>query len=250
MAKKDKDGGGGHWLNKTSDSLTVPDGAYNIKIKKLEITETKEAHKRMWVVTHETTAPKEWAGRLLRDFFVLGTDDDPDGRSKAARNSRSAVKLRRMLLKGNVELAGDDEDICAAATGAELMAVVTERESKSAGYEGNLENNIGDNGYYSLGEKDPEVTGDAPKAKPKLKAVAAAKPAKAAVVEEDDEDDEDEEEEKPAVKTAKKAAVAKAPVAAKEEEEEDDEDDEDEDEEDDEDEDDEEDEAPKGRRRA
>ena len=65
------------------DTNIVPAGAYEIAVKELADTMSKESDteraKLMYVAQLKIQSPKEYKGLMITDRFTIGTNDDPEG---------------------------------------------------------------------------------------------------------------------------------------------------------------------------
>jgi hypothetical protein len=99
-------------------------------IKELEKTKTKikegKKAKKMFVATLEVQKPKGIKGMTLREYYVIGTEDDPMAKNEEtwARSEAGPGRLARLLNKANVEIDDEDDQLwCDAATSGDPIVV-------------------------------------------------------------------------------------------------------------------------------
>lgn len=164
------------------DSNVVPEGLYQTQIESFEEKSSKSG-KLMYLLTFEIMEPAEYAGQKLFEYFVIGSDEDPDGAEEATWNKAvGAQRMKQVLKKSQVPMDTDMDNIAAAAVQSQQVINVIQQVDEEGEYKGTIRNRI--RGFYGLGEKEVGVTAaEAPKPKaplasvPKAAAPAAAKPA-------------------------------------------------------------------------
>lgn len=245
VAKKGK--GGSKWDEVPEPGEDILVGGYDFNIDDIKVGETGENAKtpgcKMYIAELSVVEPESMKGTKHTEFFVVGTGDDPTGEDPATlRGLRSAQAFKAFCTAAGVAMSDDDEELIEELKNQKVFGNV-DAPSKEGGRK-----SVKGNGWFPVGENDPEVR-EATKAKkapvkkakakkvveeedeeeterPKSKKTAPAK-AKKKVVEEEEEDEDDEEEEEEEEPPRKK----KKPSRDEDEDESDDEDDEDEDEE-------------------
>lgn len=196
------------------DFSMLPKGIYQLAIKEL-LAYNKQGNNKLIVKgTFEAIEPEAFAGMTFREYFTIGSDEDPEAEDPETwKRTAGSRKLTRILKKANAELADDLEETCAAAPGAEFMATVEVEEQQEGEYAGRKNNRIGT--VYEAGAMEPIILEEgakpakaAPKAAPAAVKRAPAPAARAArpvrmvdpappAEEEEVEADEEEAEEAP-----------------------------------------------------
>jgi len=182
-----------------SGSIKALTGAL-LEITSIERSKTKEKGLRMYVMDYKIVEPKKYAGFMLRDWIVVGTETDPLAKEKGTwteGSEKGPGKLKRVLLRSGTPLSEDDEEWMEAAAGNQFIASVSAKLDD----EDNIRNRPG-KAYRPSDEDAPEI-GEAEEKgarKPKGKVTSLKK--KAAVTDEEETptpakrtgtDDEDEE---------------------------------------------------------
>jgi hypothetical protein len=203
-------------------SLPAMTGAL-LEIVEIERAKTKEKGLRMYVVELKVVEPKEFANSTVRDWIVVGTEDDPLAKQPQtwARSEAGPGRLKRLLTRSGTALSDDDEEWMEAAAGNQVVAPISARADDS----GEIRNRPGL--YFRPSDEDCPEIGEATEESGKGKskgssakgAAAASKKARgrhaADEAEDEDEkpktskkakdaDDEDEEDEKPSKSKKKK----------------------------------------------
>jgi hypothetical protein len=206
-------------------------GLYDFEITGFKVTQTNaEPKRKMYIAELVVTEPEEAKGLTHTEFFMVGTEEDPDGDDPdTLKGSMGAKSLRTMCNRAGVQMVDDDEELAEILVG-ETVAGLIDPPTKAGGRKA-----IKGSGWFEVGERDPEVTEVATKAKKKPAGKTITKKKE---VEVDEEEADEEEEEAPPKKKAK--VVAKKKAKDEDEEEEEEEEEESEDEESDEEEEDEE----------
>lgn len=177
----------------------LPDGIYRLRGEEMEAAITSTG-KLSYKARSSVVEPTEYAGESFFDNFTIGDDEDPEAeqphtwkRTFGAKRFTSLLDASQLDRSQNM----DDEEIAAAWAGTEYLAsliiktqAATNKDGSPNEYAGNQRNEA--KRYYLIGEKEPEVTSEAPTppsrpsgAKPAAKpttrpAAAAAAPAKPA----------------------------------------------------------------------
>jgi hypothetical protein len=103
----------------------------------------------MYRAQYSIAEPEPYVGYPQYDYFVIGTADDPQAEDPETwKNSIGARQLKRMFKAAQVPMSDDIDEMCAVATGQQLIAVVGQQITKR----GTPMNQI--NGYYALGERE------------------------------------------------------------------------------------------------
>lgn len=181
------------------DSNVVPDGTYLVSIAEINEQQSKSG-KLMYNARLEIVEPEDFAGMGVFEYFVIGSDEDPDGDQEATWiKSIGARRIKNLFKAAQVPMDSDMDNIIAAALQAQLVISVSQNIETEGDYKGRVSNRIG--AFYPLGSREVGVAqGEAPAQKKPLQAVPkAAAPAAAAAP-------------KPAPKPAA-APAAKAPAA-------------------------------------
>lgn len=249
VAKTKKGSSSSKWDDVPEPGEDILVGGYDFKIADLKVGETGENAKtpgcKMYIAELVVEQPEEMKGTTHTEFFVVGNAEDPNGDDPATlRGLRSAQAFKAFCTAAGVAMSDDDEELTDELRGQTVFGNV-DAPNKEGGRK-----SVKGNGWFPVGENDPEVREKPAKGK---KAPAAKKAVKASAKKGRDADDEEDEEE--TERPAKKSKPAAKKVTKKRDEEEDEEDedeeeerpakkksrrDEDEDEDDDSDEDDEE----------
>lgn len=183
------------------DSNILPDNIYRLKIDKLEEVMSKEGDgktsKLMYKLTNKVVEPASHKGLFFTEFFVIGTEDDPEAEElNTWQTSIGGRALKRLSAKLGVP-TGDEEDsdaFLAAVKGVEYLATIitkTEPDTKKTPegvevdnpYKGRVNNRV--TAYWALGEREPgSLTEGNGKHAPRT--TKAAKPAAAPATTSDD----------------------------------------------------------------
>lgn len=225
-------------IPKTRSAL--PSGTYEVKITKLEASESR-THKLMYVGEFAVTGHpvhKHLKGRKFFENFTIGTDDDPEAdQSDEPWMGFAAARLKECWQAAGVEMTDDPDENCAESVGGEITVQAVKAKDKTGRWRSNITS------FMPVGEEEPELfddEGDEEEPAPKKKSKGKSKKTVAEPDEEpdDDEDEEDEEEEEEPPKKKKRGRSKKGgkkPPARRKASRRDEEDDEDEDEDDEED---------------
>lgn len=158
-----------------------------LKCVEIERTKTREKQHRMYVIILSIVEPKALKGMQIRDFCVIGTEDDPLAKKPETwqRSEGGPGRIKRFLIRSGTGIADDDDTWMEAAVGNEVVAPITERMDPN----GQMRTNVGL--YYRVGEDDAPEIGIAEAGAPKGKGAAgAAKAARRKAVAEPDEDED------------------------------------------------------------
>ena len=172
------------------DSNILPDNIYRLKIDKLEEVMSKEREgktsKLMYKLTSKVVEPVSHKGLFFSEFFVIGTEEDPEAEELATwQTSIGGRALKRLTAKLGIP-TGDEEDSDAflnAVKGVEFLATIitktepAEKNGQPNPYAGRVNNNV--TAYWALGEKEPGTLTEGnghtkPKTTPKAKPQQAA----------------------------------------------------------------------------
>lgn len=123
----------------TPDSAVVPYDAYHLTVKQAEFGHSQNG-KRMAIVQVQIDAPKVWAGTVITNNFVVGSDDDPEADQPETWKRRAARELKQFLVGvyGDIaSLSGDPEADLAGTVGYPVGCIldveVDNRETNSDG---------------------------------------------------------------------------------------------------------------------
>lgn len=191
MAKQKKGGAFGEMLSEAPDSNVVPEGMYLCRIVKI-VEKHSKTGKLMICPQFAIMEPKTMKGQTIFENYVLGSDEDPDANDPATfKSSIGARNYKTLLKKAGVPVAPNDdsEDIAQKAAGQEILLSVQQTEQAEGPYKGQIQNRI--SAYYEPGEREPKVTGEAPKAAKKVEKSTPKVEKKKAPAPEDEDEDED-----------------------------------------------------------
>lgn len=205
------------------DFSMLPKGIYQLAIKALEPYNKQGNNKLVVKGTFEAIEPDSFAGMTFREYFTIGSDEDPEAEDpETFKRTSGSRKLTRILKKANVDLADELDETCANAAGAEFMASVEVEEQQEGEYKGRKNNRIGS--VYEAGSMDPVILEEGAKPakkaapKPALKAAPAPAPARRPVRMVDPAppaDDEDEEVEEIEEEEEAPRRVSRPPVGGR-----------------------------------
>lgn len=189
------------------DSAVVPIGNYLVAVDTVEAGMSKNTGKLMYQGTFKIEEPKEYANLQLRDFYVLGSDDDPQGSDqKTVRTSIGMQRLKNLFKATSGTMGASLDSCCREAEGQQVMCRVTQTEDKQN--KGQFRNNI--QRYFPLGEREPGIDDTEADRGPKQLKGTAAKRAAAPQTK-----GEEGEEEVAAAAPAAVKKTAPAPAAVK-----------------------------------
>lgn len=206
------------------DNQTVPEGVYEAEIEDIEETETRNGAKLMYHVTLRVTGHKkhaEFANMPLHEYFVIGSDDDPEAEEATTWKKLGGIRFKKFLQSCGITEGSSVNKLISAAKDRKVLVTVKIEEDD----QGTMRNRCGK--FYALGEA--EVGGDGgDNGKGKKKPAAPAPKKRPPVVDDDDDDaddapppkkaakpkpapveDDEEDEAPPPPKKAKPAAAAK-----------------------------------------
>jgi hypothetical protein len=187
-----------------SEELLV--GFYDFKVTGVKVTKTtKEPERKMFIAELMVTKPAAAKGQTHAEFFVVGTEDDPEAEdADTLKGSPGAKAFKAFCTAAGVQMVDDDDELCELLKGETVSGNVT-APTKEGGRKG-----VRSNAWFPVGEKDPEIT------EVVKKATAKKATKKVADVDEDEEEekpakkkrpvDDDEDEPAPKKKAAKKPA--------------------------------------------
>jgi hypothetical protein len=184
---------------------SMPPCVARLKIVEIEKQKTKEKGYRMYMALFAVLEPKELKGSQIREWFVIGTEDDPLAKKEETwdRQEGGPGRLKRLFLKAEVQEDPDDtgsniEGTCDNAVDCEVIASILAKKTSDDGPQ-----KIGS--FFNENDDDcPEIgiVEDDGKGERGKGAAAAGKKARGKA--KDEEEDEEEEEEKPGKKGKKK----------------------------------------------
>lgn len=194
------------------DSAVVPVGNYLVSVDTVEAGMSKNTGKLMYQGTFKIEEPKEYANLQLRDFYVLGSDDDPQGSDqKTVRTSIGMQRLKNLFKATSGTMGASLDACCREAEGQQVMARVTQTEDKQN--KGQFRNNI--QRYFPLGEREPGIDDTEDKGPRQLKGTASKRAAAPQTAKgEEGEDETAAPAAAPVKKPAPAAVKATAPAAA------------------------------------
>lgn len=208
--------GFGARLAKVEAEGTIPDGGYEMQIKKLTPGESAKKYyalKGQFVVTRAHKDNKRFVGSVIFPQYTIGNEEDPDAEEDSTwQGSFGAKDLKRLgdALGVDLEDYETDEDFCAAVKGMKVFISVIENTQTEGDYKGKKQNRFV--GYYPADEHEPFAGIEEKKAGAKKTKRTdddeddEVKPKKAATkkapVADDDDDEDSEEEETPKAKKA------------------------------------------------
>jgi len=147
------------------DSVLLPHDIYDAVIKSTELKFSKggdgKVQKLMAVVAFEVTAPERFEGWVRTNYYVLGTDDDPEAVEEATSKDSGGFRgLKRLAKCANTPLDPELEVTLEALPGAQVSLMVTQEKDN----QGRMQNRI--TTVYPVGEQLPGSlsTGSAPAA--------------------------------------------------------------------------------------
>jgi hypothetical protein len=110
--------------------------------------------KRMFKGVFTAKLPAECAGMSHFEYFVVGTDENPNGINSDVRGAKA---LKACLAAAMVPPSNDIAQLVMSANGAELMMQLQQYEEKSGDYKGTMRNKIVK--VFRLGEAQAAVAG-------------------------------------------------------------------------------------------
>lgn len=160
------------------DSNIFPEGIYLAVGDAMEERMTQEAGKLMFVPTFIIEEPKEYAGLKISDYFVIGSNDDPEAELAPTWKSSIGGKNMKRMIKGlQIPLTPDTDEIGANMVGSKVLLRIDQQVDdgkKNPDYKGTIRNRI--RGYYEVGSKEIHIVEDeAPSPAPKAATKRATK---------------------------------------------------------------------------
>ena len=186
------------YLEGTKESKgVIPPMGVKMRIDEIVRTESK-TKKLMYQASFEVVEPDDYSGVILREWFLIGTDNDPKGKKEATWKAVEGGpgRLKRLLIRSGTTVTSDDEEWCADAEGNEVCAHVTVEKDQSGVDRNRINGKFfreNDKDFVGIGVSLEAVGVNGPKAKAAVKAKPAPPP---------DEDDDEDEAPKPKAKAA------------------------------------------------
>jgi hypothetical protein len=137
----------------------LPEGNYTLTFESMEKSETSGNGKLsqgclMYKAQFRVEEPEEYAGRLLYDQFVIGTDDDQGALDPATWKASIGAKLLKKFFRSTGQpVTGSVDEIVEQITEQRVMAHVTTRTWNESVF-----NNI--KKYLLLGQVAPGIGGN------------------------------------------------------------------------------------------
>jgi len=185
--------------------ITTPLTGALVKIIGIERTKTREKGLRMYVEEVEIKQPKQYKGIRIKDWIVVGSEDDPLAKRPETwrRSEGGPGRLKRLITRAGAPLSDDDEEWMEAVEEREYVTPVHIRMDD----DGEPRARLGlafrpsDEDCPEIGEADEDDKPSKGKAKGKKGATAAGKKLRDRKKGDDDEDedekDDEDEDEKP-----------------------------------------------------
>jgi len=173
----------------------LPNGLIKMK---LEVFEEKESKSRkVMIIGHfRCVEPKQVKNLPYVEFFVLGTEDDPQCKDPSTfAKSVGMGRLKTLLKKAQVRLDPNLSKTLRLAEGHEVIASVTtevDDGTRDPKYKGQIRNRV--TAFFAVGERPVVLEAPAKKAAAEDDDEPVAPKKKAAPPPDDDDDDDDEEE--------------------------------------------------------
>lgn len=119
------------WDNIPDGGSALRAGMYELEVDSIEETLTKAkdgvAQRLMYAPIFRVTAPDSSAGTVLRDWYVVGTPDDPEAKKQETwENSIGGERLKRLARTCRVAMVADVDKVLASLVGQKLIASVSE----------------------------------------------------------------------------------------------------------------------------
>lgn len=152
-----------------SDYSTLPHDLYDMAIPSVELVFTR-TNKLMAVVQFEVLAPEALKGRQTRGWYVLGTDEDPDGQDPREVIKSPGIRGLKKLIKAcGQPLDSDIEIACGSIIGQQCTVLVTlEKDNQDR-----PTNRV--SAFFPVGEQIPgSLSNDAAASLPKSNGAAGA----------------------------------------------------------------------------
>jgi hypothetical protein len=138
--------------DKNAFATTLPSGMFHMSMQ-LE-DGMSSTGKRMFKGVFTAKLPAECAGMSHFEYFVVGTDENPNGINSDVRGAKA---LKACLAAAMVPPSNDIAQLVMSANGAELMMQLQQYEEKSGDYKGTMRNKIVK--VFRLGEAQAAVAG-------------------------------------------------------------------------------------------
>lgn len=141
--------------DETSEESVFPDACVHFRIAALDLgySNTKgdpdKVAKLMVKARFDALAPAPVAGMSHFEYYVLGTDENPQQPMPGSMGSR---QFKKLLTRAQVPKNNDMAALCQMATGAEFMASMVQYKEEDGAYKGALRNRIAD--YHRVGERE------------------------------------------------------------------------------------------------
>lgn len=133
------------------DGSTVPDGVFQVRGESLEATVTSTG-KKMYSCHLAIEGPDDYAGMMLFENFVIGSEEDPNAQLLSTwKRSVGARRMKAMLAAAQMPQATNEGQITAGFKGTVFLVSVTQYEEKDGDYKGMVRNRIG--GFHRIGER-------------------------------------------------------------------------------------------------
>lgn len=133
----------------------MPAMGARLEIEEIERRETGESSQTPGCLAYSgrfrVLEPPEYKGRVVGEFFTIGTKEDKRGRQEQTWNrpEQGPGRLLKLLRVAGVPNSDDDEEWMEAAVGAKFLATVTTEIDRR---DGSKRNRIGM--YYEDGDKE------------------------------------------------------------------------------------------------
>jgi hypothetical protein len=187
------------WEGIREAGVLLPPGLIKFKIEDMTEEVSQNTGKAMIVAHLRAVEPKQVRNLSTTEYFVIGTDDDPNCDDPATYGKTvGASRFKTLIKKANVRQAPTLEKTAKLAEGQEFIAAVTQEVEKDGKYAGRIRNRIA--AFFAIGERKPGVdasiaTGDGETTTPAKSVVASAKKVTPPPADDDEDEDEEEEEE-------------------------------------------------------
>lgn len=158
-----------------NENNVFPTGIYRLKIS-LE-DGMSNTGKRMFRAQFSCMEPAEFVGMSHFEYYVVGTDENPNGINAGTMGARG---LKALFKAAQIPPSNDPAQLVLSAKDTECLVALNEYVEKDGAYAGTPRNRIG--GYFRLGERQVGVQGSGgsnppPMAPPPSPVVGAGGPA-------------------------------------------------------------------------